>query len=106
MNRGICLVYFGVLIVALWNAGEASLLGKLLGKPDFRRCVDESCEVNDPVKNETCIACELALSVARKLVIENRTEEIESVVQLLCIQLKIEDKVVCTQVINTYIVSF
>lgn len=52
----------------------------------------------------TCEACEIILPVLRKAFKENQTEQISFIVENICIFFKIENKIVCHQVIDEYLV--
>lgn len=60
---------------------------------------------NGIIIQTVCEACDLLIPLARELALKNRTQEIENIAVLVCINLKIEDTVVCNQIVKLFLVS-
>ena len=62
---------------------------------------------SSPSSDLTCDACKIIVDTLDKLFLENKTEdEIVDVITDICIDLKIEDRNVCTLVVKEFRVSF
>lgn len=68
------------------------------------KCVDYSCKEDTIAENALCHFCEIVIPYARELVLKNKTQELENLAIFLCENLRIEDKIVCPQVLKSYIV--
>jgi hypothetical protein len=80
----------------------------LCGKDTFINKPNEFDRLKElkPKKKAICEACELAVPVIQKLIVENKTEHFQSIVTFFCTEFKIEDDVVCDLVVKQYEASF
>ncbi|CAF0958145.1 unnamed protein product [Brachionus calyciflorus] len=78
---------------------------RVLNKLKNRQCLGTACKDDLIAENIICRSCDLIISFARDFIIKNRTQELKNFIIFLCETLKIEDREVCPQVLNSYFPS-
>jgi hypothetical protein len=58
-----------------------------------------------PTLKEICVFCQITLPIIRNLIEKNKTEYIHDIATFICVELKIEDNVVCSMAIKSYQVT-
>lgn len=77
---------------------------RVIDKSDKFKCTDYLCKEDSLAENALCHFCEIVVPYARELILKNKTQDLENLAIFLCETLKIEDKIVCPQVLKSYIV--
>ena len=99
----------GIKLLAIWLVFQTSALAWVI--PDKWDVEELSKQLHDPSKElidlNRCHACKSMVDEIRSLARQNASEdEIASLATKLCIKLKIEDKSVCTQIVQEFKVSY
>lgn len=77
---------------------------RVIDKSEQFKCSDFLCKENELAENALCHFCEIVVPYARELILKNKTQDLENLAIFLCETLRIEDKIVCPQVLKSYIV--
>ena len=100
------LVIVAVFVVILGVAQASPVINREEAKHQVSEAIKklddlfkEKIELSPP-----CVACEILLPILHKALLENQTEQIEFITEKVCNLFKIENPIVCHQVIDEYAV--